>query len=113
MSSKGVFILQVYFSLGMTVQENKGGWYSIKMIVRSWCAIICRNLISLLGNLEENQHGVGEREETMNESGGQKTLKPKSHFSADLSSSAYSFTVGFRNEKRRQREGMKEKRFER
>ncbi len=52
------------------------------------------------------------REETMNENGGQKTLKPKSRFSADLSSSAYSFTVGFRNEKRRAREGMKEKRLE-
>lgn len=86
----------------MTVQENKGGWYSIKMTC--CCAIICRNLISLLGNLEESQHGVGKREETMNENEGQKPLKPKSRFSADLSSSAYSFTVGYRNEKRRPRE---------
>lgn len=49
----------------------------------------------------------------MNENGGQKTLKTKSHFSADFSNSAYSFTEGFRNEKRRLREGMKEKRLER
>lgn len=63
--------------------------------------------------MEENQHKVGQREEIMNETGGQKTLKTKSHFSADFSNSAYSFTEGFRNEKRRLREGMKEKRLER
>lgn len=54
--------------------------------------------------IRQNHHGVGQREEIMNEkNGGQKTLQTKSHFSALFSNSAYSFHERFRNEEKTER----------